>query len=324
MTRVRNLLATKSLHNERTVSVGIDIVFLGKRFTITSEKEQILTLLVTTYEDIVRANRQLQASRASLEEAERRLKEHSEQLARTNKELEAFVYTASHDLKEPLRGIEAFSGFVLEDHAAALDEKGRRYLDMVHDSAVRMRHLIDDLLAYSRIGRQQMPATRVDLAEILDEVRSMLRFSVEETAAEIAVQAGLPTIGGHRTLLQQLFTNLLGNALKYRQPDVVPRVAIAWHGVAGGVEITVADNGIGVPAEHRERVFGLFERLHGREKYPGTGMGLALCKRIVEQHAGTICLEETPGGGCTVRLTLVAVEVPDGRAPLEPSSRLEA
>ncbi len=307
VTRVRNLLATKRLQEEARMSVGVDIVFLGRRFTITADKEQILSLLVSTYEDVVRANRELQASQASLQAAERQLKEHGRELARVNQELEAFVYTASHDLKEPLRGIEAFSGFLLKDHAAALDDEGRHSLDVVRDAAVRMRQLIDDLLAFARVGRQRTPATAVDLGDVLDQVLTALRFSIEEAGAEVIAQPELPEISGHPLLLRQLFANLLGNALKYRRKDVPARIAIAWRALgAEGVEVTVADNGIGVPAEHRERVFGIFQRLHGREQYPGTGVGLAICKRVVDEHGGTIRLEHTTGGGCTVRLTLRA------------------
>jgi signal transduction histidine kinase len=119
------------------------------------------------------------------------------------------------------------------------------------------------------------------------------------------VPSDLPSVTGYPFLLRQLFMNLIGNALKYRRTDTPPQVAIAWRPLDTGVlEITVADNGIGIPPEHRERVFGLFQRLHRREEYPGTGVGLALCKRIADEHGGTVALEETPGGGCTVRLTL--------------------
>ena len=284
---------------------------MGRRLAISSDKEQILDLLISSFEDAIRTNRELQASQAALEEADRAVRAQSEQLARVNKALEAFVYTASHDLKEPLRGIEALSGLLLEDYAAALDEQGRRYLDLVRDSALRMRQLIDDLLAFSRVGRQQSPAVAVDLGEIVTQVLAGLRFSLDEAGAQVAFPPDGASAVGHRVLLQQLFANLLGNALKYCRPDVALRIDIAWRPLGtSGVEVCIADNGIGVPAEHRERVFGLFQRLHGREQFPGTGVGLAICKRIVEEHDGTITLEETPGGGCTVRFTLPGRAVP--------------
>src|SRR3989442_1642783 len=140
----------------------------------------------------------------------------------------------------------------------------------------------------------------VDLGGVLGEVLTALRFSIEEAGAEVVVQPELQEITGHPLLLRQLFTNLLGNALKYRRKDVAARVAVAGRSLgAEGVEVTVADNGIGVPPEHRERVFRIFQRLHGREQCPGTGVGLAICKRVVDEHGGTTRPEDTPGGGCT-------------------------
>ena len=320
--RVRNLIASKQVQEERRLAVGVDIVFLGKRFTITAEKEQILSLLVSTYEDVIRTNQELRTSQASLQVAERELTERGRELARINEELEAFVYTASHDLKEPLRGIEAFSGFLIQDHAAALDQEGRRHLDVVHDSAIRMRQLIDDLLAFARVGRQAAPPALVALDAVMADVLATLRFAAAEASAEVVVQPGLPEIVGHATLLRELFTNLVGNALKYRRPDTPARILVGWRVPAlDAIEITVADNGIGVPAEHRERVFGLFQRLHGRGQYPGTGVGLAICKRIVEEHAGAITLAETPGGGCTVCVRLSRTASPEEAAAASAAAR---
>jgi signal transduction histidine kinase len=149
----------------------------------------------------------------------------------------------------------------------------------------------------------------------------MLRFALEETGAAVDVQPGLPTIHGHAPLLGQLLANLVGNAIKYRRHDEPARIAVGWTTPgAEGVEITVADNGIGVPPEHRERVFGLFQRLHGHGAYPGTGVGLAICKRIVEEHGGTIRLDDTAGGGCTVRLTLCGARVEPRAEPVEQPS----
>ena len=303
--RVKDVLANKRKRSGRRLTTETEIAFLGKRFTINSDKEQILNLLVSTFEDIVRTNRGLEESQAALEKADRQLQAHSAQLARSNKELEAFVYTVSHDLKEPLRGIEAFSRILQEEHDAALSEEGKRCLGIVVDSAVRMRQLIDDLLAFSRVGRPQSQPAPVDLPSLIQEVIAALRFSIDEAAATIEVAPAAATVIGHGVLLRELFANLVGNALKYRRPDRPPHVRIDFQPVDGrGFELTIADNGIGVPPEYREQVFGLFQRLHSRDAYPGTGVGLALCKRIVEQHGGTIALEETSGGGCTVRLGL--------------------
>ncbi len=304
--RVKDVLANKQRRSGRKLTTESEIAFLGKRFKINSDKEQILNLLVSTFEDIVRTNRGLEESQAALEASDRQLQEHSAELARSNKELEAFVYTVSHDLKEPLRSIEAFSRILHEEHRTDLADEAQRYLDIISDSAVRMRQLIDDLLAFSRVGRQQSLPQPVNLVEVVHEVIAALQFSIDDARAVVEVPSGDAIVTGHPVLLRELFANLLGNALKYRHPERAPRVAIGFRGLASaGVKVTVSDNGIGVPAAYREQVFGLFYRLHGRDDYPGTGVGLALCKRIVEQHAGAIALDETPGGGCTVRLTLL-------------------
>jgi two-component system sensor histidine kinase/response regulator len=302
--RVNDVIAMRQRRRGRRLVTETEIAFLGKRFVINSDKEQILNLLVSTFEDIVRANRGLEESRAALRDADRELEFHSRQLARSNRDLEAFVCTVSHDLKEPLRGVEGFSRILQQDYASALDEEGQRYLGFVRDSALRMRQLIDDLLAFSRVGQQQSRPNAVALGPLVQDVLGAIRFSIDDAKATVSVATELPTVVGYRVLLSELFSNLLGNAIKYRRCDVPPEIVIAARSLDGGVEIVVADNGIGVPVQYREKVFGLFQRLHQRDEYPGTGVGLALCKRIVEEHAGTIGLEETAGGGCTVRLTL--------------------
>jgi two-component system, sensor histidine kinase and response regulator len=307
--RINDVLANKRTRSERRLTTETEVAFLGKRFTINSDKEQILNLLVSTFEDIVRTNRGLEASQAALRVAERQLQAHSAELARSNKELEAFVYTVSHDLKEPLRGIEAFSRILNDEHRSALVDDAKRYLDIISDSAGRMRQLIDDLLAFSRVGRVQSRPQPVDVVQIVHEVIATLQFAIAEAGAAVEVAPGAAAVMGHAVMVRELLANLLGNALKYRRRDRAPRIEIACHTPERGrVDVTVADNGIGIPAEHRERVFGLFQRLHGRDEYPGTGVGLAFCKRIVEQHGGTIVLDDTPGGGCTVRAQLVDVD----------------
>jgi two-component system sensor histidine kinase/response regulator len=312
--RVNQVVANRRLRAERPAGAGTEVFFLGKRLAVDCEQEQILDLLVSSLEDTIRVNQKLQASQAALEEADR-------QIRAQNKELEAFVYTASHDLKAPLRGVEGMSRILVEDYSQSLDDEGRRYLDLVRDSAARMHQLIDDLLAFARVGRQQTPVVSVDVRAALSDVLATLRFSLDEVGATVALPADAPTASGHPVLVKELFTNLIGNALKYRRPATAPRIVVTWRPVeAGGLEVAVADDGIGVPAEHRERVFELFKRLHGQDEYPGTGVGLAICKRIVEEHGGEIALEETPGGGCTVRFTLRAAAVAAGARRREPES----
>jgi len=303
--RVRTVLANTRLRARPNGSRETTLLFMGKRVTIGSEKEQILGLLMASFEDTLRSKRELERSQTALEATAGELRARSDELARVNEDLEAYVYTVSHDLKEPLRGIEAFGDILATEHAVGLDDEGRRYLDIVRNAAARMRQLIDDLLTFSRLGRQRSAPVDIDLGKLVADVVSLLRFAIDEAGGIVEVAPELPTVAGHPVLLQQLFTNLLGNALKYRRPEVPPHIRVAWTPrTGGGIELRVADNGIGVPAEYRERVLGLFQRLHGREQYPGTGVGLAICKRVVEIHEGTIALDETPGGGCTVVFTL--------------------
>jgi two-component system sensor histidine kinase/response regulator len=303
--RIADVVANRRRRSGRRLITETEIAFLGKRFVINSDKEQILNLLVSTFEDIVRTNRCLEESHAALRHADAQLQLHSRQLARSNRELEAFVCTVSHDLREPLRGIEGFSRILEQDHGQALDDDGRRYLGLVRGSAARMRQLIDDLLAFARVGRQHSRVTEVVLGPLVQDVLEAIHFSIAEVEATVQVAGELPSVVGYRVLLRELLLNLVDNAIKYRRPDTPPRIVIAGRRLEGSaVELTVADNGIGVAAPYREQVFGLFQRLHQRDEYPGTGVGLALCKRIVEEHGGTIALEETAGGGCTVRLTL--------------------
>jgi PAS domain S-box-containing protein len=237
-----------------------------------------------------------------------------------NRELQDFAFIASHDLQEPLRKIRAFSDRLQQRHAAALAPEARDYLDRTGQAAARMQVLIDDLLAYSRVARGK-PFVRVDLGGVLAAVLEDLEARLESSGGQ--VEAGpLPTVEGDPTQLRQVFQNLLANALKFRHPDRAPRVRISAAAVrigdAPGWELTFADNGIGFEPKYAERIFGPFQRLHGRQDYEGTGIGLAIVRRIIERHRGTIQAEGRPGEGATFLLQMPERQPAEAAGPSGP------
>ena len=246
------------------------------------------------------------------------LDEQALELRRSNAELEQFAYVASHDLQEPLRKVASFCQLLEKRYGDKLDERGIEYIGYAVDGAKRMQVLINDLLTFSRVGRLGTRQTEVDLGKALDDGMANLATAIEEADAEIArPEQPLPEIIGDPTLLTMLWQNLIGNAVKFRHKDRPPRIVIDCERRAGDPDsewlFSVSDNGIGIAAEFAEKVFVIFQRLHGREVYSGTGMGLALCKKIVEHHGGTIWLDTTYTDGTRFQFTLpipVAVATP--------------
>jgi signal transduction histidine kinase len=227
------------------------------------------------------------------------------ELQRSNRELEQFAYVASHDLQEPLRKVASFCQMLENRYSDQLDERARRYIAYAVDGAKRMQGLINDLLAFSRVGQPGAHFRPVDLNEVAGEAVSELEAAVEDSEATITVDR-LPVVTGDRTLLIQLFANLMGNSIKFRRVDAAPVIRITAERNDGEWEFACQDNGIGIEPAYRERVFVIFQRLHPRDAYPGTGIGLALCRKIVDFHGGKIWVEEGPTGtaGTTIKWTL--------------------
>lgn len=242
------------------------------------------------------------------EEKTRLLDEQTAELRRSNSELEQFAYVASHDLQEPLRKVASFCQMIERRYGDQLDDRGRQYIEFAVDGAKRMQALINDLLSFSRVGRMARPEESVDLGAVARQALDNLATLREETGAEVDV-AELPHVSGDRTQLTQLFQNLLGNAIKFRREGVPPRVVIDARRTGDEWEFRCADNGIGVEPRYADRIFLIFQRLHPRDEYTGTGIGLALCKKIVEYHGGRIWLDGADRGGepgTTFRWTLPA------------------
>jgi PAS domain S-box-containing protein len=223
-------------------------------------------------------------------------------LERSNAELEQFAYVASHDLSEPLRMISSYLQLLRRRFHGRLDEDADEFISYAVDGAARMRSLIEDLLAYSRAGRAAEPE-RVELDRVAGDVLVSLAAAIVEANGQIELGV-LPTVAGDRVQLEQLLQNLVGNALKFRSDERAHVWIVAEPAAAGLVQIAVADAGIGIAPAQREDVFGMFQRLHDRQTYAGTGIGLAICRKIVERHGGRIWVDERSGGGSVFRFTL--------------------
>ncbi|RKD97430.1 PAS domain-containing sensor histidine kinase [Halopiger aswanensis] len=233
---------------------------------------------------------------------ERRLNETVADLEESNERLEQFAYAASHDLQEPLRMVSSYLQLIEDRYVDELDADGEEFIEFAVDGAERMREMIDGLLEYSRIDSQGDPFEPVDLDDVLEDVLTDLQVKIEDTDAEITTES-LPTVEGDASQLRQLFQNLLSNALEY-SGDEPPRVHVGVERNRRMWEISVADEGIGIEPEETDRVFQVFQRLHSRDEYPGTGIGLALCRRIVERHGGRIWVDSEPGEGSTFAFTI--------------------
>ena len=243
---------------------------------------------------------------------DRRLAEQRRELQRSNAALDEFASVASHDLQEPLRKILSFGERLNMSAGPALEGDARQHLDRMLGAAARMRTLINDLLAYSQVTTRVQPFASTDLAGIAKEVITDLETAVADASGRVEV-GPLPVIDADALQMRQLLQNLIGNALKYRKKDTPPVVRLnASSPVAEYTAITVADNGIGFNAEYAEKIFKMFERLHGRMEYEGSGIGLAICRKIVERHGGTIAATSTAGQGATFTVTLPVTQAATG------------
>ncbi len=282
---------------------------LGARSSVRSNDEfgelargldQMAEALQTTLASRAELEREIRARRALARNREAALAE----LQRSNAELDAFAYVASHDLQEPLRVVSSFLQLIERRYGDQLDAKGRRWIAFAVDGAQRMYGLIDDLLSYSRVTTRARPFVDVDLEVLMGQVRNDLAETIAAAGAELQL-GPLPTIHADVSQLRQLLQNLVANAVKFAQPGRAPRICVRAEPInlerpgahTPAWRICVEDNGIGIEPAYHERIFQVFQRLHTREEYPGTGIGLAICKKIAERHGGTIHLRSTPGEG---------------------------
>jgi PAS domain S-box-containing protein len=233
----------------------------------------------------------------SRKEGENRLKAAAADLARSNAELEQFAYVASHDLQEPLRMVASYTQLLARRYQGKLDQDADEFIGFAVDGARRMQDLINDLLAYSRVGTRPLQLESVDISDLVAQVIADLAGAIGDAGATVT-HASLPTLRADPTQLRQLFQNLIGNAIKFRG-ERPPEVQVSAQPSHAGWVFCVRDNGIGIEPQYLERIFVLFQRLHTRAEYPGTGIGLAICKKIVERHGGRLWVESQPGQGTT-------------------------
>jgi signal transduction histidine kinase len=227
----------------------------------------------------------------------------AEELGRSNRELEEFAYIASHDLQAPLRRITGFAQLLAERYKGRLDADADDYIERISASTTRMQRLIQDLLTYSRAGSKELERGRVDAGKVLREVLADLEASIRDAGADVSAGA-LPVVTADAGQLSRLFQNLIGNAVKFRSPDRQARVRVSARRAGGEWVFSVADNGIGIEPQFAADVFKMFRRLHAASAYPGTGIGLAVARKIVERHGGRIWVESQPGKGATFHFTL--------------------
>lgn len=281
------------MSSNQAVQLGL---FLGVALLITGINDRLRTSLVRLRSGTEALRQSEERFRLLTESLELRVQERTAQLEEANQALEAFAYTVSHDLRAPLRGIQGFADALLEDYADRLDPTGQDYAHRIVAAAARMEGLIQDLLAYSRLSRAQIVSQRVDLSSALSEALTQVS-ALPASGARLAVEEPLPTVYAHRSTLVQVLVNLLSNAAKFVPAGEEPAVRVWGESRDGHVRLWVEDNGIGIAPEHQERIFNVFERLHGGETYPGTGIGLAIVRKGVERMGGSTGVDSEPGRG---------------------------
>lgn len=251
----------------------------------------------------------VQQVRGSQERLEEGVRTRTAELQERNADLEAFAYSLAHDLRAPLRAMEGFSHALREDYGSQLDETGLHYTTVIAEAAATMGRMIHDLLAYSRLAREELPLGRLDMPPIVRQAAEQVAADVADRGAQVTIDAELPDIVGHSSTLVQVFANLIANGVKFVPTGRTPTVHVRAERGGDSVRIWVEDNGIGILPEHRERIFGVFERLHRVEEFPGTGIGLAIVKKGVERMGGKVGVDSKPGEGSRFWVELPGAQV---------------
>ena len=318
--KVAEVLARSAAGPAAPAADGNAMVFDGKSYNIAASREHILRLLFATYEVASLQNRQLQEARDDqralndkLTDSMASLMERTNQLETANKELEAFSYSVSHDLRAPLRAIVGFADVLRQEYADRLDSEGRRYLNIVIDNTRKMGVLIDDILTLSRLGRRDMRMLPVAIDRLARETFRERVLEYPDRKIELKI-GPLPMAMGDASLLRQAMTNLIGNALKFTATRETAVIEVGARAEGGRVAYFVRDNGVGFNMKYVEKLFGVFQRLHGPE-FEGTGIGLAIVARVIKRHGGDVWAEGKPNEGATFYFTLPTTSAAPGAGP---------
>jgi PAS domain S-box-containing protein len=261
------------------------------------------------FEETLQDNIELKETQKQLRENQEAMSGYIVELNRSNHELQQFAFVASHDLQEPVRKLMFYSDYLLQKYASGLDGRAAEFLSGMHTAAQRMRTLIQDLLTFSQIDKQEISVSNVDLNQVINEAIQDLEISIEEKNAAVNIDK-LPVISGDKGMLRQLFENIISNSLKYSNPAHRPQIDIGYSKINGSHIISFKDNGIGFNEKYLPQMFALFQRLHNKSEYEGTGLGLAICRKIIEMHNGKIWAKGEEGQGATFFISL-PVHVPE-------------
>lgn len=285
----------------RHVLINSSVYFEAGKFVHTRCFTRDITTRKAIEEELRTAQEKL---RQQAEELEKEVSKRTTELRQTVQSLEGMCYTMAHDLRSPLRTMQSFAQILVSEYGPRFDDEGRLYAERIVASANRMDQLIRDILEFARLSHTDVPTESVDLNEQALFWERHFGDEIQARGAQFKVQRPLPAVAGNRLLLEQVFTNLIMNALKFTSPARRPEIEITGHAEGGFAVVCVRDNGIGIAPEHRERIFGLFQRLHTSEQYPGTGLGLAIVRRAVDRMGGSVTVESDPDHGSTFRLRL--------------------
>jgi len=297
LSRIKAILAEPPRRGDEEAE--LELTLDEEKYRVKVGPQRILNLLVSTYENAVLQNRELMTAQDRLKQLSEHLAEKARKLQEVNQDLEGFAYSVSHDLRSPLRAIDGFSSMALKRYADKLDDEGKRLLNVIRDNTLKMGQLIDDILAFSRVGRLGISMAEVNMDGMAREVFEELRPAA--AGHEISVEiAPLPAACGDLAMLRQVWVNLLGNAIKFTGRKPVAKVQVGSYREGDRNVFFVKDNGAGFDMQYADKLFGVFQRLHGIEEFDGTGIGLAIVKRIVTRHGGRVWAEGKVGEGATI------------------------
>ena len=303
LSRVRYVIVNREMRRPNDAGMGVEIYFNNERHFITADRLQILNLLLSTYDAAIQRNRELDRSQKELQGLNDMLKEKTAQLEAANRDMESFTFSVSHDLRAPLRALDGFARILKEEYEDSLGEEGARYVDVIASSSRKMSCLIDDLLEFSKLGRQPVNKQPVAMNALVAEVvAEMLRTPQE--ARPIIETGVLPDAEADPSLIRQVWVNLLSNAIKYSSRGPEPRIEISGRTRGRENVYSVRDNGAGFDPAQAAKLFVVFQRLHSAEEFPGTGVGLAIVQGVVSRHGGRVWAEGKVNEGATFTFTL--------------------